>query len=168
MAQVAKKKRLEDLSQFDDITVEDGFIHYAKDGVDYKFPLAKFREVVEKVADRAAEYAFGTIFRASALDATATVTVDCLTASEFFITLHQPECALTIANPLTDDNVVQQISVTLIQGTGSNLITWPENVKFENDWIPRLSYELGKEDVFVLTTRDKGVTWKAMIPAMRF
>lgn len=163
MAQPAKKKRLEDLTQFDDITVEDGFLHYAKDGVDYKFPFAKFREVVEKVADRAAEYAFGTIFRSSSLNAATTVNIDCTTASEFYVTLTQPNCVLSIINPLTDDNVVQQISITLIQGTGSNLIDWPANVKFENDWEPKLSYQKDKEDLFILTTRDKGVTWKVMV-----
>lgn len=168
MAQPAKKKRLEDLTQFDDITVEDGYIHYAKDGTDYKFPLAKLREVVEKVADRAAEYAFGTVFRSSSITATDTAVLDCTTASEFYVTLTQPTCALSIINPLTDDNIVQQISLTLIQGTGSNFVTWPANVKFENDWEPKPSYQKDKEDLFVLTTRDKGVTWKVMVAAQGY
>lgn len=93
------------------------------------------------------------------LTATDTLSLDVSQASEFIITLSAITCALTFSGALSEDNITQQITLVLTQGTGVNKVVWPDNVRWQHDHIPVLSYTEGNTDVVTLVTWDNGVSW---------
>lgn len=63
-------------------------------------------------------------------------------------------------SPFSDDiNKARQLTLFIRQGTGSNTITWPASIRWNNDRLPTLSYISGRVDTITLITFDSGVKW---------
>lgn len=73
--------------------------------------------------------------------------------------LNSSSTTISLVNPTDDSNICRQITLMLHQGTGSNIVVWPSNVKWNNGRTPVLSYEKDKMDIITLLTKDSGASW---------
>lgn len=65
-----------------------------------------------------------------------------------------------VMGAITDPgNTCRQLTVMLEQGTGANKVTWPSNVRWNNNRNPTLSFVQGKMDFMTLFTKNSGATW---------
>lgn len=77
----------------------------------------------------------------------------------FLITLSSADTSISInANDLSSGNLVE-IRLYLKQGTGSNTVTWGNNIKWLNGLTPTLSFTVGKYDIVQMSSIDGGKTW---------
>lgn len=78
--------------------------------------------------------------------------LDLNTAAVFALNLNQTTCAITLANETPASNAVKSFSVMLKQGTGSNFVTWPSDIKWNYGSPPTLSYQQGMVDLITFIT----------------
>lgn len=74
------------------------------------------------------------------------------------ITLNTSETTLKfIENQNSENNsTVLKLELFIKQGTGTNTVTWPENIKWENGTKPMLSLEKDNVDLISLVSLDNG------------
>lgn len=77
----------------------------------------------------------------------------------FVANLTAGQCVISITNPTTSQNTSQSFTLSLTQGTGANLVSWPSSVKWNYGRTPVLSYKTGVRDIFQFVTYDGGNTW---------
>lgn len=98
--------------------------------------------------------------RLHAEDVEKSYVIDCSTAQVHKITLTSEKCALAFKDGLKiAEDIVKDIRLYIIQGTGSNAVEFPTNVLWANGVAPILSFKKGAIDVIQLTTIDQGKTW---------
>ena len=86
--------------------------------------------------------------------------IDYSTAQVHKITLNSEKCVLSFKEDLKiAENIVKDIRLYIVQGTGSNAVEFPTNVLWANGVAPILSFKKGAIDVIQLTTIDQGKTW---------
>lgn len=90
---------------------------------------------------------------------TNTLALDISTAEYFSAVLSSPNCTVSFTNVPVTANVVQTFVLSLRQGSGANLVTWPSSVKWSFGRKPVLSYAQGVSDVFEFISYDNGATW---------
>lgn len=73
--------------------------------------------------------------------------------------LSKPSASITLTGSIDTDVTV--ITIYFVQGTGSNTVSFPNNVKFPNGSNLVLSFSQGSTDVVQLVSLDKGTTWLA-------
>lgn len=105
------------------------------------------------------EHIASTSYVSQKLTAEEGIELDVSYATEFIISLTATTCAVTFTGTLAESNTSQQITLVLTQGTGVNKVAWPDNVRWQNNHTPVLSYTAGKTDVITLLTYDNGTTW---------
>ncbi|AUZ95511.1 minor tail protein [Salmonella phage PMBT28] len=127
-------------------------------GPSWKKLVELLEEATGEDPDPGPTQAYG-LYRKRALSAAATVTLDLSLASHFDITLNSATCALSISGATTLLDTAQEVVLSLKQGTGANLVTWPGNVKWANGLKPPLSYVQNKIDIVQLISYDRGATW---------
>ncbi|MCG8709297.1 hypothetical protein JHU04_002542 [Brenneria sp. 4F2] len=99
------------------------------------------------------------VFPHTAMSAATAATLDVTTYGCFIVTLNSASCELSISGASSTENLSQEVIVFLVQGSGANKVTWPQNVKWPNGVAPALSYTQGQQDVVTLVTNDNGSTW---------
>lgn len=73
------------------------------------------------------------------------------------ITLNTSETTLKfIENQNFENNTVLKLELFIKQGTGTNTVIWPENIKWENGTKPVLSLEKDNVDLISLISLDNG------------
>lgn len=73
------------------------------------------------------------------------------------ITLNTSETTLKfIENQNSENNTVLKLELFIKQGTGTNTVIWPENIKWENGTKPVLSLEKDNVDLISLISLDNG------------
>ena len=75
------------------------------------------------------------------------------------ITLNTSETTLKFIenqNSENNSNMVLKLELFIKQGTGTNTVIWPENIKWENGTKPVLSLEKDNVDLISLISLDKG------------
>lgn len=73
------------------------------------------------------------------------------------ITLNTSETTLKfIENQNSEKNTVLKLELFIKQGTGTNTVIWPENIKWENGTKPVLSLEKDNVDLISLISLDNG------------
>ena len=86
--------------------------------------------------------------------------IDCSTAQVHKITLNSEKCVLSFKEDLKiAEDIVKDIRLYIVQGTGSNSVEFPKNVLWANGVAPILSFKKGAVDVIQLTSIDQGATW---------
>lgn len=90
---------------------------------------------------------------------TATGTCNLTLGDSFVATLTEGQCVFTFTNPTIASATSQVFTLSLLQGTGANLVAWPSNVKWNYGREPVLSYKTGVRDIFQFVTYDNGTTW---------
>lgn len=88
-----------------------------------------------------------------------TLALDLSTADYFSATLSSTNCNVSFVNIPATTNAVQSFTLTLRQGSGANLVTWPASVKWSFGRAPVLSYKQGVSDTFEFESYDNGATW---------
>uniref|UniRef100_A0AAU8GF06 Tail fiber protein n=1 Tax=Salmonella phage vB_SEnST11_KE23 TaxID=3161174 RepID=A0AAU8GF06_9CAUD len=88
-----------------------------------------------------------------------TATCDLNRGDSFVANLTGGQCVIIITNPSTAQNVSQSFTLSLTQGTGANLVSWPSNIKWNYGRVPVLSYKTGVRDIFQFVTYDGGNSW---------
>lgn len=83
------------------------------------------------------------------------------------VTLNVANVALTLAAPELEPGFVKQVTLALAQGTGANLVTWPNNVTWPHGRPPVLSYNAGQVDMVTLLYLGNGV-WRGFFVAGGF
>lgn len=78
----------------------------------------------------------------------------------FLAKLTSPMCHIEIE---TNNRQYQTFTLSLLQGTGANLVSWPASVRFSYGRPPVLSYKKDSSDIFQLVTYDGGNTWLGML-----
>jgi len=149
MASPVKKQPFEDLPLYTNFTdVKDGMMLFVKDGKAYRYPL----EILPTPKFAQAVNISSASYELAAAEST-----------DWNLGLTLPETTLTIKKDGVLGALRYTLNLTIIQGTGANLIKWPSNVKFPHDAEPVLSYQKGKSDFITLTTIDGGSTWKGAV-----
>lgn len=148
MAAPVKKKRLHELDGWDGPT-KGGVVLFSQNEKDYQLDVSKLGGIPPAVI---------------AVDASSgTADIQPVQGTDFHIDLTLAKTTVTV-DALPDvfwpDNTRFDILITLKQGTGANLVDWPTTIKWPHDMKPVLSYTAGQEDIIVLSTTDKGVSWK--------
>lgn len=93
------------------------------------------------------------------------------------ITLNTSNTSITFANPTQDEgtskspasessSAVIKLELFIKQGTGTNTITWPTNVKWENGIAPVLSLEKDHVDLISLVSLDNGQNYYGFAKAV--
>ncbi len=90
---------------------------------------------------------------------TSTLALDLSTAEYFSATLSSTNCNVSFVNIPVTTNIIQNFTLTLRQGSGANLVTWPSSVKWSFGRAPVLSYKQGVSDTFEFVSYDNGATW---------
>ena len=90
---------------------------------------------------------------------TSALSLDISTAEYFMATLSSPTCNISFVNMPVTTNIVQNFTLSLRQGSGANLVTWPSSVKWSFGRAPVLSYKQGVTDTFEFISYDNGATW---------
>jgi hypothetical protein len=90
---------------------------------------------------------------------TSTLALDISTAEYFSATLSSPTCNISFVNIPVTTNIVQNFVLSLKQGSGANLVTWPVSVKWSFGRKPIPSYKQGATDTFEFISYDNGATW---------
>ena len=76
------------------------------------------------------------------------------------ILLNASETLLKISEFVSNNsNTVLKLDLFLEQGTGTNTVTWPENIKWENGVKPVLALDKGNTDYICLISLDSGKTF---------
>lgn len=75
------------------------------------------------------------------------------------LVLNASTTTMTFATFADGANKARQITLLLKQGTGSNRVTWPSSIRWNNGRAPVLSYLTGRVDVITLLTYDSGTSW---------
>lgn len=88
-----------------------------------------------------------------------TATCNLTLGDSFLANLTAGQCVVGITNPSTAQGVSQTFTLSLTQGTGANLVSWPSNIKWNYGRLPVLSYKTGVRDIFQFVTYDGGNTW---------
>ena len=93
-----------------------------------------------------------------------------------FITLNTSNSSITFANPTqnegssatsdTTSSAVIKLELFIKQGTGTNTVTWPNNVKWENGIEPVLSLEKDHVDLISLISLDNGQNYYGFAKAV--
>ncbi|HBC3499801.1 TPA: hypothetical protein KDY90_002581 [Vibrio parahaemolyticus] len=97
-----------------------------------------------------------------------TINVDVSQGSVFPLKLMQPTTTMNINVSNPDPSAAIQCILVLEQGTGSNKVIWPDNIKWPTSSNPHLSYEQGKKDTVALMSLDQGATWMAFLSGSGF
>lgn len=157
MATPVKKKRLHQLPAFTGDKTAPASAALVTDGEkEYQIPLSELGGDTRK--------AFQSLFVAQGA-----VRIDMNVSDDFIITLNDPSTTLTfvdIENPVL--NIRYEMRLSFFQGTGANKVVWPSSVTWPNGAEPVLSYTVGAEDVFILTSTDGGGHWRGAIGAQGY
>ena len=94
---------------------------------------------------------------------TSTLPLDLSLAEAFTATLSSGQCTVSFTNIPVGTNVATSFTLSLRQGSGANLVTWPTSVKWSFGRKPVLSYKQGVTDTFEFVTYDNGVTWQGSL-----
>lgn len=123
-------------------------------------------------ATDARRYQIGTIYKKVVINVSASQTtalIDLATGTDFVLNLSNVNpCTLTFANANTDTDLAQQFSINVKQVTGANLLNYPNTVKWQNGKKPKLSWDVGKEDMLTFMTYDNGAVWKGFFSGQGF
>ena len=98
-----------------------------------------------------------------------TLTLDLSLSQVFSVSLNNAITTLTISN-VPDNGNANAVGFTLIlvaDGTARS-VTWPVNVKWENNSPPTLTSTNGKADILSFLTTDGGTNWYAFIGGQNF
>lgn len=80
-----------------------------------------------------------------------------LLASVFVVRLNAPINNIVLQNTETPAGIARTFTMILEQGTGGNTIgTWDAKFRFKDDVKPKLSYQIGKRDVWHNLSLDEG------------
>lgn len=85
--------------------------------------------------------------------------IDITDATVQKLTISASNTTITLRSPAGETDKCRQLTLMIQQGTGSNKVTWPSTVKWNNGRTPVLSYDRGKVDVITLLTKDSGASW---------
>lgn len=88
-----------------------------------------------------------------------TVTVQVGTASLFRLDLDRDLTSIVFSGTAAQDGKYQQFTMILKQGTGSNLVEWPENVRWSFGNEPALSFSQDYEDVITFVRHAQSTVW---------
>jgi len=86
-------------------------------------------------------------------------TLDASANSIFAIVLSEATSAIKIDSTKISPDKLWEIRIYLQQGSGSNVVNWPSNIKWLNGLTPALSYKANSIDIIQLSTIDGGVSW---------
>lgn len=88
-----------------------------------------------------------------------TVTLEMTNGSIQKLILLSSNTTVELNTPAGEENLCRQLTLMLQQGTGSNKVTWPSYIKWNNGRTPTLSYDINKIDIVTLLTKDSGASW---------
>lgn len=84
--------------------------------------------------------------------------------TDYQMTLQNPTTALDFSSGFVK-RAVETITMLITQGSGSNKVTWPDNIKWANGYPPTLSYKAGKTDIITFISYDLGESWLGLMTA---
>ncbi len=152
MAAPVKKKRLHELDSFTG-NKSGGVVLFSKDGKEYQLSADNLAPAPDKQVTTAAPAGTG-------------LTIYANMSTDILLYLNEAKKPLTIeARPTVPLGQRIELTLTLAQVTGANLIDWPANVSWPNGAEPRLSYTKDAQDMFLLTSVDSGKTWRGLVIA---
>jgi len=78
-------------------------------------------------------------------------------ASVFVVKLNAPGNNLVLQNTASAEGIARSFTMVVEQGTGGNaMTTWDSKIRFKDGIPPKLSYQVGKRDVFHYLSLDQG------------
>ncbi|QYW02285.1 tail fiber protein [Stenotrophomonas phage Philippe] len=77
-------------------------------------------------------------------------------ASYYEIMLLEPTTTIIITDPTMAEGYYQQLTISLIQGSGANKVVWPEKVKWAFGRPPVLDFKASHMDIVTLVYRGDG------------
>lgn len=146
-------------TQFTQLSGE--LIQYANDAKAASDTAKGFRDESKILRDEVIAYALQAIYKFAEQTETAgggvTVVPSNGTVQHFILTQAETTIEFT---PFTDPaGTSRQLTLMFTQGTGANVIKWPNTVKWNNSRTPVFSFVKDKLDVVSLLTKDSGAHW---------
>lgn len=101
----------------------------------------------------------GTVSSSASTDSLKEIEID-ISQRYHKILLNTSETVLRFSEFSTENsNSVLKLDLFIEQGTGTNTVTWPENIKWENGLKPVLAQDQGNTDYISLISLDSGSTF---------
>ncbi|MDH1237250.1 hypothetical protein [Stutzerimonas stutzeri] len=105
---------------------------------------------LQDIANQLGSAAFSSTYKFASLTPASSVTLDADIASIFRLNLTEVTTTVEISAVSGAADKARQLTVILRQGTGSNKVKWPTNIRWANNMAPVLSFTNGEEDVVTL------------------
>lgn len=101
----------------------------------------------------------GTVSSSASSDSLKEIEID-ISQRYHKIVLNTSETLLKFSEHTSENsNSVLKLDLFIEQGTGTNTVTWPENIKWENGLKPVLAQDQGNTDYICLISLDSGLTF---------
>ena len=85
--------------------------------------------------------------------------LDLASATVFRVTLNAHITQIVFTNASGEEGSTRHVTLILRQGTGVNLVSWPENIRWAYGHLPVLSYEKDAEDYITLVRFGADAHW---------
>lgn len=138
-----------------DISYEDGVLSVKTDNETKNITLFEVQE--DDSGDSTSSS--GTVSSSTSSDSLKEIEID-ISQRYHKILLNTSETVLKFSEfSAENSNSVLKLDLFIEQGTGTNTLTWPENIKWENGLKPVLAQEQGNTDYISLISLDSGLTF---------
>lgn len=115
----------------------------------------------EAAAGNAGGAVASAIYRTKTYAGADTIAISPTEATVHVISLDRAMTTLSVGGTSDALNMGRQITLQLVQSSGSSQVTWPSNVHWANNRTPKLSFTTGYSDFVTMITLNSGNTWLA-------
>ena len=141
-----------------DISFEDGVLSVKTDTETKNITLFEVQEDDSTDSDSSSSSS-GTVSSSTSTDSLKEIEID-ISQRYHKILLNTSETLLRFSEYTSENsNSVLKLDLFIEQGTGTNTLTWPENIKWENGLKPVLAQDQGNTDYISLISLDSGSTF---------
>ena len=141
-----------------DISFENGVLSVSTDTETKNITLFEVQEDDSTDSDSSSSSS-GTVSSSTSTDSLKEIEID-ISQRYHKILLNTSETLLRFSEITSENsNSVLKLDLFIEQGTGTNTVTWPENIKWENGLKPVLAQDQGNTDYISLISLDSGSTF---------
>lgn len=145
--------------------IDDALPNYADAGAaaaeskDARDAAQAAQAAAEAAAANAGGVVASAIYKVKTYPGAATIAITPMDATIHKVNLNRANTTLSVGATSDAAGMARQITLQLIQQTGSSKVTWPSNIKWSRQRVPVLSFTTGYSDFVTLVTTDAGATW---------
>lgn len=145
--------------------IDDALPNYADAGAaaaaskDARDAALKAQAAAEAAAANAGGAVASAIYKVKTYAGAASIAITPMDATIHKVNLNRANTTLSVGSTSDAAGMARQITLELIQATGSSKVTWPSNIKWSKGRVPVLSFTTGYADFVTLVTMDSGATW---------